>query len=200
MPEAAMSRSLAFASLAAVSASLAAGPPAPAPGGCGAVHIVARGDTLYSIARRCGSTVVGIAQASGLADPRRIEVGQRLMIPGQGPPAAAEPGKEEPAAESPLLYRFAPGDTLYSLARWARVGVGPLIAANPGIDPHKIEIGDAVRLPTGAVDPDAARRRERGDGALATPRIQPEQPRPAPPVPRHREKPDEDDERAPEGM
>lgn len=199
-----MSRSLAFASLAAVSASLAAGPPAPAPGGCGAVHIVARGDTLYSIARRCGSTVVGIAQASGLADPRRIEVGQRLMIPGESVPVAApEPGKEEPAADSPLLYRFAPGDTLYSLARWARVGVGPLIAANPGIDPHKIEIGDAVRLPTGAVDPDAARRRERGGAVVPPPRIQPEQSRPAPPAPpgpRHRDKPDEDDERAPEGM
>jgi LysM repeat protein len=164
MPESAMSRPLVFASLAAISASLAAGPPAPAPGGCGTVHIVARGDTLYSIARRCGSTVVGIAQASGLADPRRIEVGQRLVIPGAGAaPAPPEPGKDEPESAG-LDYAFQPGDTLFSLARWAHVGVPALIAANPGINPHKVEIGDTVRLPAGAIPPGPARYRELGNG------------------------------------
>jgi LysM repeat protein len=227
-----MSRSLAFALLTAVSAGLAAGPPEPASGGCGAVHVVVRGDTLYSIARRCHSTVVGIAQASRLADPRRIEIGQQLVIPGARAPAAApEPGKEEPAGSAGLSYRFTPGDTIYSLARWARVSVGALIAANPGIDPHKIEIGDAVRLPAGAVSPDAARLRERGTGpgpALVRPdevivrqnpvsprRIEADRPRPAPPPlrahvreyhplpappPRPRNKPDDSDEREPEGM
>lgn len=158
-----MSRSFASALLLAMSASLAAGPPVPEPGGCGGSHIVMRGDTLYSIARRCRSSVVAIAQASGLADPRRIEVGQRLVIPGQGAPAA-EPGKEEPAETAPLGYAFQPGDTFFSLARWAHVGVPALIAANPGIDPHKVEIGDTVRLPAGAVPPGPARYRERGNG------------------------------------
>jgi LysM repeat protein len=205
-----MSRLLAPALLIAVSASLAAGPPAPAPGGCGGSHIVVRGDTLYSIARRCRSSVVAIAQASRLADPRRIEIGQRLVIPGPGAPAAAaERGREEPAAVAGLGYRFAAGDTLYSLARWARVGVGALIAANPGLNPHKIEIGDAVRLPAGAVAPDAARQRERGLAA-PPPRPRADRPGPAPaPPPRvhpdhpagpPRGKPDDEDEREPEGM
>jgi LysM repeat protein len=165
MPESAMSRPLVFASLAAISVSLAAGPPAPAAGGCGGVHVVARGDTLYSLARRCGSTVVGIAQASGLADPRRIEVGQRLVIPGEGEaPAPPEPGKDEPSESAGLDYAFQPGDTLFSLARWAHVGVRALIAANPGINPHKVEIGDTVRLPAGAIPPGPARYRELGNG------------------------------------
>jgi LysM repeat protein len=214
-----MSRMLAPALLLVLSASLAAGPPASAPGRCGGVHIVVRGDTLYSIARRCRSTVVAIAQASRLADPRRIEVGQRLVIPGRA--AAPEPGKEEPAGDEALAYNFRPGDTLFSLARWARVGVGALIAANPGIDPHKIEIGDNVRLPAGAVPPEAARRRERGTGpgpAFSPPppaaRAQESRPAPAPtpppvrvhedhprpaPAPPPRSKPDEE-ERQPEGM
>lgn len=198
-----MSRLLAPVLLLATS--LAAGPPAPATGGCGGSHVVVRGDTLYSIARRCRSSVVAIAQASGLADPRRIEIGQRLVIPGPGAPAAAaERGREEPAGEARLSYRFTAGDTLYSLARWARVGVGALIAANPGINPHKIEIGDAVRLPHGAVAPDAARARERGRTPAPAPasapvRVHEDHSRPsAAPPPGN--KPDDEDERAPEGM
>ena len=171
-----MYRSFAAALLLAISAGLAAGPPAPAPGGCGGEHIVVAGDTLYSIARRCRSTVVAIAQASRLADPRRIEVGQRLVIPGGRAPA---PAPEPAAGDSRLSYRFATGDTLYSLARWAGVGVGALLAANPGVDPHRVEIGDAVRLPAGARSPDAARLRERG----RAPPPQAVQRRPLPPPP-----------------
>jgi LysM repeat protein len=159
-----MSRLPIPALLLAASASLAAGPPAPDTGGD--IYTVARGDTLYSIARRYHSSVVEIARASGLADPTRIEIGQRLVVPGSDTPGApAEPGKEEPApAVAGLRYRFAPGDTLYSLARWARVPVGALIAANPGVDPAKVEIGDAVRLPAGAIAPEPARLREFGTG------------------------------------
>jgi len=205
-----------------ISASLAAGPPAPTPGGCGGGYTVARGDTLYSIARRCHSSVVAVAQASGLADPRRIEIGQRLVIPGSGASAVPEGAKPEPAMPRTVSYSFRPGDTLYSLARWARISVPALLAANPGINPSKVEIGDAVRLPAGAVSPEPARGREFGNGrgpammrpaAAPAPRVAPP-PRPAPPPamthPRHPSiaappmpgpaKPDSDERRAPEGM
>jgi LysM repeat protein len=192
--------------------------------GCGGTYTVARGDTLYSIARRCRSSVIDIARASGLADPRRIEIGQRLVIPGAGaPPLSAASDKPDPVREREvtLSYNFRPGDTIYSLARWSRVSVGALIAANPGINPHKIEIGDNVRLPTGAVSPEPARLRERGTGpgpafalrppmigvrermpgtpAPAPPRVHSERQRPAPPPPRS-DKPEDEDDRAPEGM
>jgi LysM repeat protein len=202
-----------------MSAGLAAGPPAPAPSGCGGSHVVVRGDTLYSIARRCRSSVVAIAQASLLVDPRRIEVGQRLVIPGQGAPApAAEPRREQPAvADAGLTYRFAASDTLYSLARWSRVRVAALIAANPGINPHMIEIGDEIRLPAGAVRPEAMRLRERGPApvqavvrrndqappgpgiAPAPVRVHEVHPHPAPSAP-PRGRPAEEDQREPEGM
>jgi LysM repeat protein len=196
-----MSRLFAPALLLAVSASLSAGPPtpAPAPGACGGTHVVVRGDTLYSIARRCRSTVVAIAGASRLADPRRIEIGQRLVIPGREAPVADEADKPEAAPAPPsapppateLAYRFQPGDTIYSLARWARTSVGALFAANPGLDPHKIEIGDEIRLPAGAIAPGPGRRREFGTGpgpALVRPELlrhltaaPPPQARPLPP-------------------
>jgi LysM repeat protein len=190
---------------------------------------VRRGDTLYSIARRCHSSVVAVARASGLADARRIEIGQRLVIPGSDVPVPPGDAKPEPAPPTTVSYSFRPGDTLYSLARWARISVPALLAANPGINPNKVEIGDAVRLPTGAVPPEPARLRERGTGpgpalmrpaAAPAPRVPPP-PRPAPPPPRpapppavahpHHPpmeappmpglaKPDSDERRAPEGM
>jgi LysM repeat protein len=185
--------------------SLAAGPPSapPAPGGCRGGHFVVRGDTLYSIARRCHSTIVAIAQASRLADPRRIEIGQLLIIPGPAdvpqPMAAMKP---EPAREPmpALAYRFQPGDTVYSLARWARTSVPALFAANPGLDPRKIEIGDEIRLPAGAAPPEPGRRREFGTGpgpALVRPELlrhipaaaplPQARPLPPPPAPRARD-------------
>jgi spore germination protein len=45
------------------------------------VHVVCRGDTVYSIARRYGSTVQAIAHANHLWNPSLIWAGQRLYIP-----------------------------------------------------------------------------------------------------------------------
>ncbi len=56
------------------------------------VHVVARGETAYSIARRYGTTVGALAQANGLSDATRLRVGQRLRVPGaQGVTLASIP-------------------------------------------------------------------------------------------------------------
>ena len=167
-----------------------AGAAAPvAPPSCESYRAV-RGDTLSRIARRCRSTVGAIARASGLADPNLILVGQRLVIPGQ---TRAVAGNDRSPARStpPSVYRMARGDTLYSLARWSRTRVPLLLAANPGIDPHAIEIGDPIRLPAGAVRPEPARVREHGAPAASPgpePRTEePEEPKPQPARERVRE-------------
>ena len=120
-----------------------------------------RHDTLYSIAWRCGFGVGAIARANRI-DPTRIEVGQRLVLPrGDG-------GRVRLRETGALTYRFRQGDTLYSLARWARVDLRALLAANPGIDPQGIDAGAAIRLPRGAVPARARRlRRARGPQAVA---------------------------------
>ena len=153
-------------SLAAAALSLL-GPPAP--GGCGDSYQVARHDTLYSIARRCGFGVGEIARANRI-DPTRIAAGQRLVLP-----QAGEGGARRREGRA-LIYRFRHGDTLYSLARWARVDLRALLAANPCIDPRDIDAGAAIRLPAGAVLPEPARLRERGAAHAAA--------APPPPPPR----------------
>ena len=45
---------------------------------------VRRGDTLYRISQAYGVSVEQLAQINGLSDPSRLEVGQRLRIPGAG--------------------------------------------------------------------------------------------------------------------
>lgn len=58
-------------------------PPAQGGGGgsCSNPYIVQSGDTLFSIARRCGSTVDAIQAANNLPSPEYIFPGQALQIP-----------------------------------------------------------------------------------------------------------------------
>ena len=142
---------------------------------------VHRGDTLYGLARHCGTSVAAIARASHIRNPNRIEIGQRLSFPGARGSAMAARTRPAPASaprpqvaaaprsSEPGVYRFARADTIYSLARWSRTSVPALLAANPGLDVHKIEIGDPVRLPAGAVRPEVARARERGAADMPVP-------------------------------
>jgi murein DD-endopeptidase MepM/ murein hydrolase activator NlpD len=58
-------------------------PPGPRPAAA-TVHVVRRGETLASIARRYGTTVAALARANAIADPNRIRAGQRLVLSGGG--------------------------------------------------------------------------------------------------------------------
>ena len=45
-------------------------------------HVVQRGETLYRIGKAYGLSADELAKANDIADPSRIEVGERLLIPG----------------------------------------------------------------------------------------------------------------------
>jgi len=188
-------------------------PAGPGPG-CGGSYTAARGDTLYSIARRCETTVTELVQENRLGQPPRLSAGRALAIPGfagaeAAPPARTLPPRIDaparpvrvrptppmpPVAPPPPradIYYFQAGDTFYSLARWARTPLAALRAANPDVDPRDVEIGDPVRLPPGAVWPEPMRLRERGRPApvpavAPAPPPRPQLP-PRPPLSRHPE-------------
>ena len=94
------------------------------------------------------------------------------------PVRPALPPAQVPPQTAADLYHFQAGDTLYSLARWARTSLAALRAANPGADPRDIEIGEPIRLPRGAARPEPMRLRERG--AAPVPAVLPVPPRPRP--------------------
>jgi soluble lytic murein transglycosylase-like protein len=124
-----------------------------------AVHTVAPGESLSSIAAADGLTVASLAAANGLAPDARLQAGATLQIPPAGaapaaPPvaaAAAPPG----AAAPPVMggYTVRPGDTLSGLAAGARVPVMQMAQMN-GLDPHGVLLaGTVIKLPTGAPAP-----------------------------------------------
>lgn len=57
------------------------GNPPPSSGSCSNPYTVSQGDTLYSIAQKCGTTVAAIQQANGIPAPEYIFPGQQLRIP-----------------------------------------------------------------------------------------------------------------------
>jgi murein DD-endopeptidase MepM/ murein hydrolase activator NlpD len=76
---------------------------APARGAAGGnVHVVQHGDTLMSIARRNGVTLTALAHANKLQNTSKLNIGDRITIPGGGHQvAAAQPAAPRPAPASP---------------------------------------------------------------------------------------------------
>lgn len=71
-------------------------------------YVVQRGDTLYSIARRHGTTVANLSSLNGITDPSQLEVGQRLNVGGASagaatstPRATASSGSAPAASSQP---------------------------------------------------------------------------------------------------
>ena len=72
-------------------------PQSAAPPPQGGSHVVQRGDTVYSIARRYSVTPAAVQAANQLASPDQIVVGQRLAIPGGATASSSTPGPGAPA-------------------------------------------------------------------------------------------------------
>lgn len=138
-----MTRFIALLSAPAAAAALAlTATPAAAQSPCGDSYTVRSGDTLYSIAQRCRTSVGAIVEANErIDDPNRIGAGWTIAMPGAD--GASDRGDRAQADR----YRIRPGDTLYAIAARVGVGLAELMAANAGIDPYALRIGDVIRLP-----------------------------------------------------
>jgi murein DD-endopeptidase MepM/ murein hydrolase activator NlpD len=99
------------------------------------VHVVQRGETLYSIAADYGVTVEAILALNDLDDPDYLRVGQRLIIPA--------PGTAPGTAES---YAVQPGDTLDAIALYFGTTPAALVAANGLVNPGNIYAGQVLTL------------------------------------------------------
>jgi len=57
-------------------------------------HNVAKGETLFRIAKRYDVTVKALQRANDIADPTTLRIGQSLVIPGISPEAEGNPARE----------------------------------------------------------------------------------------------------------
>jgi len=109
------------------------------------IYIVARGDTLRSLANRFGSTVESIMAANpSITNPNVIYEGQRLTIytgPSTPPPTTPPPA-------SGGVYYVVRGDTLRKIAAKFNTTVDAILRVNPQIyNPNIIYVGQAITIP-----------------------------------------------------
>lgn len=123
------------AALAALSATITAA----AASACSGAVTVARGDTLSAIARRCEVTLEALIDANDIGDPRALDIGQTIAIPGHD-------------REQESGFVVGPGDTLGSIARELRLPASALLEANPGVEAGALPAGLVLRVPDGWAD------------------------------------------------
>jgi LysM repeat protein len=106
--------------------------PAAAPSGTGpfVAYRVKPGDTVRFVAQMYGVSPASVANASGLQNPDRLQVGQVLTVPSQ----------------SGWLYRVQPGETLAQIS--SRTGVSSdTIATVSHLAEATVRAGDIVLIP-----------------------------------------------------
>jgi murein DD-endopeptidase MepM/ murein hydrolase activator NlpD len=109
------------------------------------VHVIQRGDTIYSIARSYGVKVEDVLSLNGMTDTDvlRIQVGQRIRIPGNVLPSVSS----VPAAVF-TEHRVAKGETFYGIARRYGITLQALRNVNQVSESYILKEGDVLRIPT----------------------------------------------------
>lgn len=123
------------------------------------LHKVRRGDTLYEIARRYGTTVRAIQAANNMGRRTLLSIGQVLEVP-RGPGG----GESWAPPTSGGSYVVRRGDTLGRIARWYGVSVTSLQRWNGLGGSTRIYPGQRLRI-SASDDGDASAPVVRADGA-----------------------------------
>lgn len=99
-----------------------------------AIHIVRRGESLWSIAQKYGTSIQTIVGINGLVSEAKIVPGLALYLP-----------DDELFIR---IYIIKAGDTLWRIASRFNTTVQRIIQENPGVDPIRLLIGQKIRIPT----------------------------------------------------
>lgn len=129
----------------------------------GSTYTIRDGDTLAGIASRLGIDLDALTEANPGVDPGALRVGQSIKLPlnpDAPPPAATAPATEPPASPTAPApdatgtpasvgqsYIVQDGDFPAKIAEQFGIAVEDLLAANPGIDPTGMRIGDVIIIP-----------------------------------------------------
>lgn len=162
-----------------------------APSSAAVPHVVAPGETLWSIAAANNLTTRTVAAFNGLTENSQVVLGSTIMVPsttegyaalqsaglvGSAPAStasAAPASAPSTSAPKPMGgYTVRPGDTLSGLAASSGVSLSDMAAMN-GLDPNGVLLtGTVLKLPTGAPAP--ARAAEPAPAKTVVPAAAPE--------------------------
>lgn len=99
-----------------------------------AVHIVAAGENLWAISTKYGVSTQTIVELNGLPSANKLTPGLALYLPDTLPPLH--------------FYRIKAGDHIWNLAQQFNINPAAILAANPGLDPKRLMIGQTINVPS----------------------------------------------------
>ena len=116
------------------------------------VHVVRRGDSLWSIARRTGMDVNTLAMMNGMQPGDTLRAGQKLRLTsnsasgGSGAKLTSSSHSAEGSGARPVSYTVRAGDTLSAIARMFQVTVAQILDWNDLTAKSAIKPGQKITI------------------------------------------------------
>lgn len=114
---------------------------------------IQRGDTLGKLAQRADVPLERLQRFNPSADPRRLAVGQKILIPTQ---------QERAPSGGPYRYQVRPGDTYAAIARHFGADSRHIQRANSGVSPTALRVGQLISVPLDSASTAASASRSSG--------------------------------------
>jgi LysM repeat protein len=124
------------------------------PGVGGGDYKIVKGDTLDKIAKHYGVSTKALEAANPKLDPKRLKIGDKVVIPAATPkaPSASSPGASAVGAN---VYVVKQGDSLGKIAKSHGTTVAALKAVN-SLATDRINVGQHLTIPDKSVAAPAA--------------------------------------------
>jgi LysM repeat protein len=115
------------------------------------IHIVKKGETIYSIALAYGVSTEALMDTNSIRDPAKLMAGQKLKIPEKLVVSQASGVPSTQAADTKpagfVEYKVVKNDTLFGIARKNGISVGDLLNFNNLPSSYMLKTGDTLRIP-----------------------------------------------------
>ncbi|MCR5606400.1 MAG: M23 family metallopeptidase [Treponema sp.] len=108
-------------------------------------HVVAKGETFYSISRKYGVTVDDIRKANNFSNSYVLKAGQKIVIPNSSSSSSSSRNKYE-------IYTVQKGDTFYGISTKNDMTVDELLSMNGLSSNTVLKAGQKLKVPVTVLD------------------------------------------------
>ena len=124
-------------------------------------YIVEKGDTLYGIANKFGTTVDIIKRLNNLT-VNTLLPGQQILVPATDQTPVEEEPTIPPIEQPYIIYTVQKGDSLWKISQRYKVPVNDITAFN-NLSNINLKIGDELRIPITNMETEVTYTVKRGD-------------------------------------
>ncbi len=119
-------------------------------------HVIGKGDSFSTLAKKYGVSAAAITKANPDANPTKLKIGQKVTIPAAAPKSATPETKKAADAKPDEVgtYTVKSGDTLGKVAKANRTTVKAIRDLNK-LKTDQIKVGQKLKLPAASDKPAA---------------------------------------------